>query len=73
MHDSFTPMGGFVPLLNMQLGEVVFGGVGAGPSEHAHLRRIIAVFIAGHGWPHTRVSVKKIEPGDVKMASLSSS
>ena len=31
MHDSFTPLGGFVPLFYMQLGEVVFGGVGIGP------------------------------------------
>ena len=39
MHDSFTPLGGLVPLLNMQLGEVIFGGVGAGPLRHAGFRR----------------------------------
>ena len=33
MHDSFTPLGGLVPLVNIQLGEVVFGGVGAGCTE----------------------------------------
>ena len=35
MHDSFTPLGGLVPLFNIQLGEVVFGGVGRGPLRHA--------------------------------------
>ena len=39
MHDSFTPLGGLVPLVNIQLGEVIFGGVGAGPLRHARLRR----------------------------------
>jgi K+-transporting ATPase ATPase A chain len=38
MHDSFTPLGGLVPLWLMQLGEVIFGGVGAGPLRHAHVR-----------------------------------
>ena len=38
MHDSFTPLGGFVPLFQMQLGEVVFGGVGTGLYSHADLR-----------------------------------
>ena len=35
MHDSFTPLGGLVPLVNIQLGEVIFGGVGAGPLRDA--------------------------------------
>ena len=39
MHDSFTPLGGLVPLLNIQLGEVVFGGRGGGSLRHARLRR----------------------------------
>ena len=38
MHDSFTPLGGLVPMFQMQLGEVVFGGVGHGPLRHADLR-----------------------------------
>ena len=46
MHDSFTPMGGLVPLLNIQLGEVVFGGVGAGLYGML-IYVVIAVFIAG--------------------------
>ena len=46
MHDSFTPMGGFVPLVNMMLGEIIFGGVGAG--LYGMLMYIIlTVFIAG--------------------------
>jgi K+-transporting ATPase A subunit len=36
MHDSFTPLGGFVPLFNIQLGEIIFGGVGAGPRQDGH-------------------------------------
>ena len=39
MHDSFTPLGGFVPLFLIQLGEVIFGGVGAGHVRDAHVRR----------------------------------
>src|SRR5882672_6815645 len=46
MHDSFTPLGGFVPLFNMQLGEVVFGGVGTGLYSML-IFAIIGVFIAG--------------------------
>ena len=70
MHDSFTPMGGFVPLLNMQLGEVVFGGVGAGLYGML-IYVIIAVFIAGLMVGRTPEYVgKKIEPYDMKMASF---
>ena len=70
MHDSFTPMGGFVPLLNMQLGEVVFGGVGAGLYGML-IYVIIAVFIAGLMVGRTPEYLgKKIEPKDVKMASF---
>src|SRR6185437_2181668 len=46
MHDSFTPLGGFVPLFNMQLGEVVFGGVGTGLYSML-IFAIVGVFIAG--------------------------
>jgi K+-transporting ATPase ATPase A chain len=46
MHDSMTPMGGFVPLFNMQVGEVIFGGVGAGLYGML-LYVILAIFIAG--------------------------
>jgi K+-transporting ATPase ATPase A chain len=70
MHDSFTPMGGLVPLLNMQLGEVVFGGVGAGLYGML-IYVIIAVFIAGLMVGRTPEYVgKKIEPYDMKMASF---
>src|SRR5262249_58723223 len=46
MHDSFTPIGGLVPIVNMQLGEVIFGGVGSGLYGML-LFAIIALFIAG--------------------------
>ena len=70
MHDSFTPMGGFVPLLNMQLGEVVFGGVGAGLYGML-IYVVIAVFIAGLMVGRTPEYLgKKIEPKEVKMASF---
>jgi K+-transporting ATPase ATPase A chain len=48
MHDSFTPLGGLVPLVNMKLGEVVFGGVGAG-LYGILVFALLAVFIAGLG------------------------
>jgi potassium-transporting ATPase potassium-binding subunit len=68
MHDSFTPMGGFVPLLNMQLGECVFGGVGAGLYGML-IYVVIAVFIAGLMVGRTPEYLgKKIEPYDMKMA-----
>ena len=38
MHDSFTPLGGMVPMVNIMLGEIIFGGVGVGPLRHAALR-----------------------------------
>ena len=46
MHDSFTPLGGLVPLINMQLGEVMFGGVGTGLYSML-IFAIVGVFIAG--------------------------
>src|ERR1700676_433633 len=70
-HDSFTPLGGMVPLINMMLGEVVFGGVGAGLYGML-VMVILAVFIAGLMVGRTPEYLgKKIEAYDVKMAMLS--
>jgi K+-transporting ATPase ATPase A chain len=70
MHDSFTPLGGLIPLLNIQLGEVVFGGVGAGLYGML-IYVVIAVFIAGLMVGRTPEFLgKKIGPYDVKMASF---
>ena len=70
MHDSFTPIGGLIPMLNIQLGEVVFGGVGAGLYGML-IYVVIAVFIAGLMVGRTPEYLgKKIEPYDIKMASL---
>jgi len=70
MHDSFTPLGGLVPLLNIELGEVVFGGVGAGLYGML-VFVVLAVFIAGLMVGRTPEFLgKKIEPYDVKMAAL---
>ncbi|TXH37674.1 MAG: potassium-transporting ATPase subunit KdpA [Rhodospirillaceae bacterium] len=70
MHDSFTALGGMVPLINMLLGEVIIGGVGAGLYGML-IFAIIAVFIAGLMVGRTPEYVgKKIEARDVKMAML---
>ncbi|MDD5200134.1 MAG: potassium-transporting ATPase subunit KdpA [Terrimicrobiaceae bacterium] len=70
MHDSFTPLGGLIPMLNIQLGEVVFGGVGAGLYGML-IYVVIAVFIAGLMVGRTPEYLgKKIEPYDMKMASF---
>ena len=70
MHDSFTPLGGLVPLFNIQTGEVIFGGVGAGLYGML-LYAILAVFIAGLMVGRTPEYVrKKIEQKEVKMAML---
>lgn len=70
MHDSFTPMGGFVPLWNMMLGEVVFGGVGTGLYGML-VFAIMAVFIAGLMIGRTPEYLgKKIEAFDMKMVSI---
>ncbi len=70
MHDSFTPLGGLVPLFNIQTGEVIFGGVGAG-LYGLLLYAIVAVFIAGLMVGRTPEYVgKKIEQKEVKMAML---
>ncbi len=71
MHDSFTALGGFVPLFNMQLGEIIFGGVGAGLYGML-VFVVLAVFIAGLMVGRTPEYLgKKIESYDVKMAMLS--
>jgi potassium-transporting ATPase potassium-binding subunit len=70
MHDSFTPLGGLVPLVNIELGEVVFGGVGAGLYGML-MFAILAVFIAGLMVGRTPEYLgKKIEQKEVKMVML---
>ncbi|HOX58319.1 MAG TPA: potassium-transporting ATPase subunit KdpA [Candidatus Paceibacterota bacterium] len=70
MHDSFTALGGFVPLFNMQLGEIIFGGVGAGLYGML-VFVVLAVFIAGLMVGRTPEYLgKKIQSYDVKMAML---
>jgi potassium-transporting ATPase potassium-binding subunit len=70
MHDSYTPLGGFVPLFNIQMGEVIFGGVGSGLYGML-IFAIIAVFIAGLMVGRTPEYLgKKIEAFEMKMASL---
>jgi potassium-transporting ATPase potassium-binding subunit len=70
MHDSFTPLGGLVPLFNIQLGEVVFGGVGAG-LYGILVMALLSVFIAGLMVGRTPEYVgKKVEAREVKLAML---
>ncbi|MFL6695936.1 MAG: potassium-transporting ATPase subunit KdpA [Vitreoscilla sp.] len=70
MHDSFTTLGGLVPLVNMQLGEVVFGGVGSGLYGML-VFAILAVFIAGLMIGRTPEYLgKKIEAHEMKMSSI---
>jgi K+-transporting ATPase ATPase A chain len=70
MHDSFTPLGGMVPLFNIQLGEIVFGGVGAGLYGML-VFVVLAVFLCGLMVGRTPEYLgKKIEAYDVKMAVL---
>jgi K+-transporting ATPase ATPase A chain len=69
-HDSFTPLGGLVPLLNMQLGEVVFGGVGTGLYSML-IFAVVGVFIAGLMIGRTPEYLgKKIEAFEMKMSSI---
>jgi len=71
MHDSFTALGGFVPLFNIQLGEIIFGGVGAG-LYGLLVFVVLAVFIAGLMVGRTPEYLgKKIQAYEVKMAMLS--
>jgi K+-transporting ATPase ATPase A chain len=70
MHDSFTPLGGLVPLINMQLGEVVFGGVGAGLYGML-VFVVLTVFLAGLMVGRTPEYLgKKIEAYDVKVSAI---
>ena len=70
MHDSFTPLGGLIPLFNMQLGEVVFGGVGAGLYGML-VFVVLAVFLTGLMVGRTPEYLgKKIESYDVKVSVL---
>jgi potassium-transporting ATPase potassium-binding subunit len=70
MHDSFMPLGGMIPLINMQLGEIIVGGVGAGLYGML-LFAIIAVFVAGLMVGRTPEYLgKKIEAREVKMTML---
>ncbi len=70
MHSSYTPLGGMIPMLLMQLGEVIFGGVGCGLYGMIAFA-IIAVFIAGLMVGRTPEYLgKKIEPFEMKMAML---
>jgi len=70
MHDSFMPMGGFVPLFLIELGEIIFGGVGAG-MYGILMFAVVAVFVAGLMVGRTPEYLgKKIEAREMKMASL---
>ncbi len=70
MHDSFTPIGGLIPLLNIQLGEVIFGGVGAGLYGML-VFVILTVFLAGLMIGRTPEYLgKKIEAYDVKVSAI---
>jgi K+-transporting ATPase ATPase A chain len=70
MHDSFTALGGMIPLINMELGEIIVGGVGAGLYGML-LFVIIAIFVAGLMVGRTPEYIgKKIETKEVKMAML---
>jgi K+-transporting ATPase ATPase A chain len=70
MHDSFTPLGGMIPIILMQLGEIIFGGVGSG-LYGMFLFVIIAMFVAGLMVGRTPEYIgKKIEAKEVKMAVL---
>ena len=61
-HDSFTPLGGLVPLANMQLSEVVFGGVGAGHVRRARLHHPLCVHRRADGRPHAGIP-RQEDPG----------
>jgi potassium-transporting ATPase potassium-binding subunit len=70
MHDSFTPLGGLVPLVNMELGEIIFGGVGSGLYGML-LFAIVAMFVAGLMVGRTPEYLgKKLQAKEVKMAIL---
>ena len=75
MHDSFTPLGGLVPLVNIMLGEVIFGGVGAGHVRHADLRHPLGLHRRPDGRPHAGIPGQegrrvRREDGDAGRADL---
>ena len=73
MHDSFSPLGGMVPMINIMLGEVIFGGVGAGLYGML-MFVILAVFIAGLMVGRTPEYLgKKIEAAEIRWAVMASS
>ncbi len=70
MHDSYTPLGGLIPMLNIQLGEVVFGGVGAG-MYGVLVYVLMAVFLAGLMVGRTPEYLgKKLDSRDIRLASF---
>ncbi|MBS0470370.1 MAG: potassium-transporting ATPase subunit KdpA [Proteobacteria bacterium] len=70
MHDSYTPLGGLIPMLNIQLGEIIFGGVGSGLYGML-LFAVVAMFVAGLMVGRTPEYLgKKLEAKEVKMAML---
>ena len=70
MHDSYTPLGGLVPLVNMQIGEIIFGGVGSGLYGML-VMAVLSVFIAGLMVGRTPEYLgKKIEGREMKLAML---
>ena len=70
MHDCYTPLGGLIPMWLMQLGEVIYGGVGSG-LYGLLVFAIVAVFIAGLMVGRTPEYLgKKIEPFEMKMAAV---
>jgi K+-transporting ATPase ATPase A chain len=70
MHDSFTPLGGMIPIINIELGEIVFGGVGSGLYGML-LWAVVAMFVAGLMVGRTPEYLgKKIEAREVKMSML---
>ena len=70
MHDSYTPLGGLVPLVNMALGEIVFGGLGTGLYSIV-LVALVGLFIAGLMVGRTPEYLgKKIDPGHIKVIML---
>ena len=70
MHDSFTPLGGLVPLFNMHVGEVIFGGTGAGLVRHAAVRHSRGLHRRPDGRTHTGVPGQEDRGKEVKMAML---
>ncbi len=70
MHDSYTPLGGFIPLIDMQIGEIIFGGVGSGLYGML-VMAVLSVFIAGLMVGRTPEYLgKKIESREMKLAML---